>query len=283
MSPDISPFFDHEYEVTPDPDTPQLYRYMKRSSLPHAYPESPHEKVEELITALLKKRPDWVFTIHTAESKSLQIYTEDKEHLGSVEYYPESPYAPSRAYFQLHNFRIAAETSGPSGGRCYSVAKASERIVAKFRPMTPKELAQQRKECAEAKAETVARKARSTWLVSGRQGKMIEIGRQVLNNPEPYLDTPISPLIEELHPHWIQQMAAAPYADTNNFEIVTEIEQNGVRQLYNITKAPECYWLDAEQHRELISKVALLRMVDVGEVVAEVGFRSADHTYVLLS
>lgn len=277
----VNPFFDHDFEVTPDPNVPSLYRHYPVGLTRD--PMQPHTKITELITALLKKRPDWVFLMSKVETKSLQVYTKDKEHLGSVEFYPQSPYYESRAYFQLTNFRIQAETSRSTGGRAYSVAKATDRIVAKFRPLNLEELVEQRKKHAQDEAHAVASRARSNWLLSGRHGKASEIGKQVLSNPEPYLDTPIAPLIEELRPHWLAHMEAQPFGESSNFDIITEIERDGVRQLYNITATPHAYWLNETDHRELISKVAMLRMVDVGQVVPGIGFRSEDHTFVILS
>lgn len=276
-----NPFFDHEQEVTPDPDTPNLYRCSPTGLTRATYP--PHGKITELITTLLKKRPDWVFLMNKVESKTLHVYTKNKEHLGSVEFYTESPYFYSRSYFQLLNFRIQAETTRATAGRSYSVTKAAERIVAKFRPLNLEELVAQRKKHARDEAHSVASRARSNWLLSGRHGKTSEIGKQVLSNPEPYLNTPVAPLIEELRPHWLAHMESQPFGDSSNFEIITEIEQDGARQLYNITAAPHAYWLNQEEHRELISKVAMLRMVDVGQVVPGIGFRSEDHTFVILS
>jgi hypothetical protein len=277
----VNPFFDHDFNVTPDPDVPNLYRHYPTGLTRD--PMQPNLKITELITVLLKKRPDWVFLMSKVETKSLQVYTKDKEHLGSVEFYPHSPYYESREYFQLHNFRIAAETTRSTGGRCYSVSKAADRIVAKFRPLNLEELAQQRMKAALDEAHAVASRARSNWLLSGRHGRVSEIGKQVLDNPEPYLNTPVAALIEELRPHWLAHVESLPFGDRNNFDIVTEIERDGIRQLYNITATPHAYWLDAEQHAELISKVAMLRMVDVGQVVPGIGFRSEDHTFVILS
>lgn len=276
-----NPFFDHDFEITPDPNVSSLYRHYPVGLTRE--PATPHQKITELITLLLKKRPDWVFLMSKVETKSLQVYTKDKEHLGSVEFYPESPYSYSRHYFQLHNFRIQAETSRSTGGRCYSVAKATDRIVAKFRPLNLEELAKQRMEAARSEAHAIATRSRSNWLLSGKQGKLTEIGKQILTSPEPYLNTPIAPMIEELRPHWLAHMGSLPFGDNNNFDIVTEIERDGIRQLYNITATPHAYWLNETDHRELISKVAMLRMVDVGEVVPGIGFRSEDHTFVILS
>lgn len=276
-----NPFFDHDFEVTPDPNVPSLYRFYPVGLTRD--PMQPHEKTIELITAVLKKRPDWVFLMSKVETKSLQVYTKDKEHLGSVEFYPQSPYYESRAYFQLTNFRIQAGSSRSTAGRAYSVAKATDRIVAKFRPLNLEELAQQRMEAAQSEAHAVASRSRSNWLLSGRQGKMNKLGEWLLINPEPYLNTPIAPMIEELRPHWLAHMESLPFGDNNNFDIITEIERDGIRQLYNITATPHAYWLNETDHRELISKVAMLRMVDVGEVVPGIGFRSEDHTFVILS
>lgn len=277
----VNPFFDHDFNVTPDPNVPNLYRFYPIGLTRD--PMQPHGKIIELITAVLKKRPDWVFLMSKVDTKTLQVYTKDKEHLGSVEFYPESPYYQSHEYFQLHNFRIAAETSRSTGGRAYSVAKATDRIVAKFRPLNLEELAQQRKKHALDEAHAVASRARSNWLLSGMHGKTTEIGKQILTNPEPYLNTPIAPLIETLRPHWLAHMEAQPFGESNNFDIITEIEQDGVRQLYNITSTPHAYWLNETDHHELISKVAMLRMVDVGHVVPGIGFRSDDNTFVVLT
>lgn len=276
-----NPFFDHDFEVTPDPNVPSLYRHYPVGLTRE--PNTPNPKITELITLLLKKRPDWVFLMSKVETKSLQVYTKDKEHLGSVEFYPQSPYYESRAYFQLTNFRIQAETSRSTGGRCYSVAKATDRIVAKFRPLNLEELAQQRMEAARSEARAVVSRARSNWLLSGRQGKVNKLGECLLIHPEPYLNTPIAPMIEELRPHWLAHMESLPFGDSSNFDIITEIERDGVRQLYNITATPHAYWLNETDHRELVGKVAMLRMVDVGQVVPGIGFRSDDNTFVILS
>lgn len=276
-----NPFFDHDFEVTPDPNVPSLYRHYPVGLTRD--PNTPNPKITELITLLLKKRPDWVFLMSKVETKSLQVYTKDKEHLGSVEFYPQSPYYESRAYFQLTNFRIQAETTRSTGGRCYSVAKATDRIVAKFRPLNLEELAKQRMEAARSEAHAVASRSRSNWLLSGRYGKMSKLGEWLLINPEPYLNTPIAPMIEELRPHWQAHIETQAFGDNSAFDIVTEIERDGIRQLYNITATPHAYWLNETDHRELISKVAMLRMVDVGEVVPGIGFRSEDHTFVILS
>lgn len=276
-----NPFFDHDFEVTPDPNVPSLYRHYPVGLTRD--PIQPDWRINELIMALLKKRPDWVFLMSKVETKSLQVYTKDKEHLGSVEFYPQSIYHESRAYFQLTNFRIQAETTRSTGGRCYSVAKATDRIVAKFRPLNLEELAQQRMEAARSEAHAVASRARSNWLLSGRQSKMNKLGECLLIHPEPYINTPIAPLIEDIRPHWRAYIEAQAFGDNSAFDIITEIERDGIRQLYNITATPHAYWLDAEQHTELVSKVAMLRMVDVGEVVPGIGFRSEDHTFVILS
>lgn len=277
-----SPFFDHDFEVTPDPNVPSLYRHYPVGLNPRD-PGPPHTKITELITALLKKRPNWVFLMGKVETKTLQVYTKDKEHLGSVEFYPQSPYYESRAYFQLHNFRIQAETTRSTGGRAYSVAKATDRIVAKFRPLNLEELMVQRKTHACNEATSIAARGRSKWLVGGMASKVSDLGKYILSNPEEFSHTPLAPIIEDILPLWLAYMETQPYNTETNFDIITEIERDGVRQLYNITATPHAYWLNETDHHELISKVAMLRMVDMGEVVPGIGFRSEDHTFVILS
>lgn len=277
-----NPFFDHSYTVVPDTNIPNLFRH-EAVKFPRGNAFAlPHAEVVNLITALTKKRPEWVFLMTTYESKTLNIYTKDKEHLGSVAYYPPSVYSASRAYFQLANFRIEQEAKTSAAGRCHSVDKAVARIVAKFRPMNLEELARQRaKSALDATHEMVAR-GRSSWIGRAPSSHMTQIRDYVLGNPERFVGTPIAPLIDNLRPIWLALMETQPYTSVGAFEIVTEIEQDGVRQLYNITAAPNAYWLDQEEHRDIISKVSMLRMVDVGQVVPGIGFRSEDHTFVVL-
>ena len=278
-----NPFFDHSYTVVPDTNIPNLYRHEVDQRLRRGNPFAvPHAEVVNLITALTKKRPEWVFLMTTYESKTLNIYTKDKEHLGSVEYYPPSVYSASRAYFQLANFRIQQESKTSAAGRYHSVDKAVARIVAKFRPLSLEELTKQRaKSALDATHDMVAR-GRSSWIGRVPANNMTQIRDYVLGNPERFVGTPIAPVIDNLRPIWLALMETQSYTSIGAFEIVTEIEQDGVRQLYNITAAPDAYWLDQEKHRDIISKVSMLRMVDVGQVVPGIGFRSEDHTFVVL-
>ena len=120
-------------------------------------------------------------------------------------------------------------------------------------------------------------------MLSKQGAKRNDIALTVLNNPEAFANTPVAPLVtSELIQEWQAYKSAMVLNNKADFEIVTEVERDGAKQLYSITGVPEAYWLDAEQHKELISKIAMLRMVDVGQVVAGIGFRSDDHTFVVI-
>lgn len=278
----VNPFFDHDFEVTPDPNVPNLYRHYPSEVRTHRPITPPHDKVTELLNALHTKRPDWVFLMSRAESKLVQVYTKDREHLGTAQY-NVAYYGAERDYFQLINFRIAAETTKKTGGRCYSVAKAVPRILAKFRPMNLEELVTERREYAEQAANRISTVGRSNWMLGGYSKRTNQIRDFVLSNPEVFDRTPLAPLVEEMRPAWLAYMDTQAFGESTNFNIVTEVEEGGVKQLYNITGIPQAYWLDPDQHQALISSVSMLRMVDVGQVVPGIGFRSDERTFVVLN
>lgn len=284
MSEDPKVFNNPDIEVFPCPHTEGLQRYKRRTCvlIPYKNPTEVHPKIVELITELQVKRPGWEFVASNGLTRDLHIYTKDKEYLGEVEYVV-AYYGAERDYFHLKNFRIRAESTKSTAGRCYSTKKAVERILAKFRPRNMEELVKARKADADSAVARIVRRQRTNWMLSSTGAKRTDIIPTVLNNPEAFANTPVAPLLTPvLIQEWQDYSAAMVLNDPTNFEIVTETERDGVKQLYCITGMPEAYWLDAEQHGEVISKVAMLRMVDVGQVVTGVGFRSDEHTFVVL-
>jgi hypothetical protein len=284
VSEDPKVFNNPDIEVFPCPHTEGLQRYKQRTGVltPYKNPTEVHPKVVELITELRVKRPGWEFVASNGLTRDLHIYTKDKEYLGVVEYVI-AYYGAERDYFHLKNFRIREESIKATAGRCYSVKKAVERTLAKFRPRNMEELVKARKEAARKAVAGIVTGQRSKWILSSASAKRTDIVFTVLDNPEAFANTPVAPLLTPtIIQEWQDYSAARVLNDPTNFEIVTETERDGTKQLYNITGMPEAYWLDAEQHGEVISKVAMLRMVDVGHVVTGIGFRSDEHTFVVL-
>ena len=284
MSEDLKVFNNPDIEVFPCPHTEGLLRYKRRTGvlIPYKNPTAVHPQIVELITELQVKRPGWQFVAGNGMSKELHIYTKDKEYLGEVEYVV-AYYGAGRDYFRLNNFRIRAESTKSTAGRCYSTKKAVERILAKFRPRNMEEVVKARKNVATDAISGIVSGGRSRWMLSRAGARRLDIITTALNNPEAFTDTPIAPLLTpELIQDWQSYSAAMVLNDPTNFEIITETERDGVKQLYCITGMPEAYWLDAEQHKELIGSIAMLRMVDVGQVVTGIGFRSDEHTFVVL-
>ena len=283
MSKDPQVFNDPDMEVIPCPYTAGVLRYRSvRSGSLSGPPKELHEKLVELITQLQVKRPSWQFTIPNSLTRDVHIFTKDKEYLGEIEFVV-GYYGAERDYFKLNNFRIRDESIKATAGRCYSVKKAVERTLAKFRPRNMEEMVKARLIEAKNRVNNVVATRRVTWMSSRVAGPREAIMHSILNNPHVLDNTPLARLVTpELIQEWHNYSTAMVLSDATNFEIITETERDGVKQLYNITGMPEAYWLDAEQHENLISRVAMLRMVDVGQVIAGVGFRSDEHTFVVL-
>ena len=283
MSQDPKVFNNPDMVVIPCPHTAGVLRYRNgRSGSLSGPPKALHEKLVELITQLQVKRPDWQFTVPNGLTRDLHIFTKDKEYLGGIEFVA-GYYGAERDFFKLNNFRIKQESIKATAGRCYSVKKAVERTLAKFRPRNMEEMVKARLIEAKNRVNNVVTGGRVRWMSSSVAGPREAIMHTILNNPHVFDNTPLAPLLTpELIQEWHSYSTAMVLHDATNFEIITETERDGVKQLYNITGMPEAYWLDAEQHENLISRVAMLRMVDVGQVIAGVGFRSDEHTFVVL-
>lgn len=276
---------DPKLEIFPCPHTPGVLRFRRPSNILISESGSTHihDKIIDLITELQAKRPGWQFVVGNSVKAYLYIYNKDKEYLGEVDYVV-AYYGGTRDYYQLKNFRIREQSNKTTTGRCYSTSKAVERILAKFRPKNMDEVVKARGESAAEAISNIVSGARSKWMLSKQGAKRNDIALTVLNNPEAFANTPVAPLVtSELIQEWQAYKSAMVLSNKADFEIVTEVERDGAKQLYSITGVPEAYWLDAEQHKELISKIAMLRMVDVGQVVAGIGFRSDDHTFVVIT
>jgi hypothetical protein len=279
----VNIFNDHDLEVFDCPHVPGLLRFRSKED-PRKSPTDLGPEMKELISKLKLKRPTWLLAQHDVASEdTVYVFSEDKEYLGTIGYIPSQYYGVNRSYFELTNFRILQKSLTASAARSYSVKKAVERILANYRPRSFEEHMETHARAAYSAIERAVGDARTRWVMSKNNSYRLNILAAVLDNPKAFTDTPAAPFLnQDLLTEWGDYTAAISLTNKSNFEIITEVERDGAKQLYNITGTPNAYWLDPEQHHETISKVAMLRMVDIGQVVKGVGFRSDDNTFVVL-